>query len=164
MKMQHSLILVLVFLFPTISQLAYADDNAEYLKGRAAYKDDKYAQAMQILKPLAESGHAASQYYVGRMHEKGQSVPKDQTEALKWYRPAAEAGHSRAQFKLGAAYANGVGGVEKNETEAGKWFMKAAEQGSRKGAKAVSKGYKKGIYGFPKDKKKAKFWAQKAEK
>ena len=149
--------------FPLVS-VGDQSADAKYAEGKRAFKADKYDQAMQILKPLAESGHGASQYYVGRMHEKGLGVPKDETKALGWYKPAAEAGNSRAQYKVGAAYAHGVGGLEKNETEAGKWFMKAAEQGSRKAAKAVAKGYKKGIYGLPKDKKKAKFWLKKAEK
>lgn len=155
--------LILLVSFP-LASVGDQSADAKYQEGRQAYKADKYGQAMQILKPLAKSGHAASQYYVGRMHEKGLGVPKDETKALEWYRPAAEAGNTRAQYKVGAAYVHGVGGVEKNETEAGKWFMKAAKQGSRKAARAVSKGYKKGIYGFPKDKKQAKFWAEKGEK
>ncbi len=165
-RKQHPLALlslIVLVSFPLASVGGQSAD-AKYQEGRQAYKAEKYGQAMQILKPLAESSHAVSQYYVGRMHEKGLGVPKDETKALEWYKLAAEAGNSRAQYKVGAAYAHGVGGLEKNETEAGKWFMKAAEQGSRKAAQAVAKGYKKGMYGLPKDKKKAKFWLKKAEK
>ncbi|MDH3673235.1 MAG: sel1 repeat family protein [Gammaproteobacteria bacterium] len=165
-RKQHPLALLSLIMLMGFPLASVGDQSADakYAEGKRAFKADKYDQAMQILKPLAESGHAASQYYVGRMHEKGLGVPKDQTKALAWYKPAADAGNSRAQYKVGAAYAHGAGGLEKNETEAGKWFMKAAEQGSRKAAKAVAKGYKKGIYGLPKDKKKAKFWSEKAEK
>jgi len=35
------------------------------------------------------------------MYDRGQGVPKDYKEAVKWYRLAAEQGVPKAQFSLG---------------------------------------------------------------
>ena len=164
MKMQRSLLLVLVLLFSAISQFAYADDNAEFLKGRQAYKDDKYAEAVAILKPLGESGHSGAQYLLAGMYEKGEGVPKDHAKMLEWYRRSADAGNAKAEYKMAVGYAQGYAGLEKNDAEAGKWLLKSAEQGYRRAMKTLGKAYQKGKFGFPKDKKKAKFWLEKAEK
>ncbi len=164
MKMQRSLFLVLVFLFSTISQFAYADDNTEFLKGRQAYKAEKYGEALAILKPLGESGNSSAQYLLARMYEKGQGVPKDHARMLEWYRRSADAGNAKAQYKMAVGYAQGYGGLEKNNAEAGKWLLKSAEQGYRRAMKTLGKAYQKGKFGFRKDKKKAEFWLKKAEK
>jgi TPR repeat protein len=163
MKMQYSLFLV-PLLFVMISQFAYADDNAEFLKGRQAYKDGKYGEALATLKPLGVSGHSSAQYLLARMYEKGQGVPKDHAKMLQWYRRSADAGNAKAQYKMAVGYAQGYGGLEKNDAEAGKWLLKSAEQGYRRAMETLGKAYKKGRFGLPKDKKKAKFWLKKAEK
>jgi TPR repeat protein len=164
MKMQRSLILVLILLCPAVSQFAYADDNAEFLKGKQAYNDDEYAQAFAILKPLGESGNSSAQYYVARMYEKGRGVPKDHAKMLEWYRRSADAGNAKAQYKMAVGYAAGYAGLEKNDVEAGKWLLKSAEQGYRRAMKALGKAYKRGQFGLPKDQEKAKFWLDKAGK
>ncbi len=164
MKMQRSFLLVLVLLFSTISQCAYADDNAEFLKGRQAYKGEKYGDALAILKPLGESGHSGAQYLLARMYEKGQGVPKDHAKMLEWYRRSADAGYAKAQYKMAVGYAQGYGGLEKNDAEARKWLLKSAEQGYRRAMKTLGKAYQMGKFGFRKDKKKAKHWLKKAEK
>ncbi len=164
MKMQRSFLLVLVRLYTTNSQIAYADDNAEFLKGRQAYKGEKYGDALAILKPLGESGHSGAQYLLARMYEKGQGVPKDHAKMLEWYRRSADAGYAKAQYKMAVGYAQGYGGLEKNDAEARKWLLKSAEQGYRRAMKTLGKAYQMGKFGFRKDKKKAKHWLKKAEK
>jgi uncharacterized protein len=164
MKVQRGLLLVLVLVFPMVTQFAYADDNADFLKGNRAYKDENYSEALAILKPLGESGHAGAQYLLARMYEKGQGVAKDHAKMVEWYRRSADAGYAKAQYKLAVGYARGYGGLEKNDAEAGKWLLKSAEQGYRRAMETLGKAYKKGRFGLPKDKEKAKFWLEKAEK
>ena len=41
------------------------------------------------------------------MYARGQGVPQDYAEAVKWYRLAADQGDARAQNNLGVMYANG---------------------------------------------------------
>ena len=43
------------------------------------------------------------------MYTKGEGVPENDTEAVKWYRMAAEQGIASAQYNLGVMYANGQG-------------------------------------------------------
>jgi TPR repeat protein len=75
-----------------------------------------------------EDGHVEAQYYMGLYYERGYSVQKDFTEAIKWYRKAAEQGHADAQFRLGVCYYIGEG-VDKSTEEAIKYCRKAAEKG-----------------------------------
>ena len=62
------------------------------------------------------------------MYYKGEGVPKNYSEAMKWYRKAADQGNAEAQFNLGVMYDQGEG-VPKNYTEAMQWYRKAADQG-----------------------------------
>jgi TPR repeat protein len=59
------------------------------------------------------------------MYAKGQGVPQDHAEAVKWFRKAADQGVAQAQSYLGAMYAKGQG-VPQDYVEAYKWFDLAA--------------------------------------
>ena len=61
-------------------------------------------------------------------YAKGEGVPKDDAEAVKWYRKAAEHGYANGQYKLGAIYANGQG-VPQDYAEAYVWLSLAAAGG-----------------------------------
>ena len=76
----------------------------------------------------AEQGHARAQFNLGNMYRKGDGVPQDFKEAVKWFRKAAEQRYAKAQFNLGVMYRDGEG-VLKDFKEAVKCFRKAAEQG-----------------------------------
>jgi len=84
--------------------------------GLAAYQDKDYAKAIEIWRPLADSGNAAAQFRLGAMYIEGRGVERDDAEAVKWFRRAAEQGDPMAQFNLGASYAEGTG-VAKDEAE-----------------------------------------------
>ena len=58
---------------------------------------------------LAEQGDVDAQFSLGEMSKKGQGVPRDDAEALKWYRRAAAQGHADAQNNLGIIYTLGKG-------------------------------------------------------
>ena len=62
------------------------------------------------------------------MYGKGQGVPANAVEAVKWYRLAADQGYAAAQFFLGVMYGKGQG-VPQNAAEAVRWFRLGAEQG-----------------------------------
>ena len=76
----------------------------------------------------ALKGDAYAQYHLGIMYDNGESVPEDDTEAVKWYRKAADQGFADAQYNLGVMYENGEG-VTKSITIASIWYSKAADQG-----------------------------------
>ena len=64
---------------------------------------------LDALRREAEQGDAEAQLYLGRMYSRGERVPRDDTEAVRWYRLAADQGIARAQFNLGLMYDTGEG-------------------------------------------------------
>ena len=79
----------------------------------------------------AEQGHADAQNNLGEMYSKGQGVPQDYAEAVRWYRLAAEQGYAPAQNNLGAAYQLGDGVLQDN-VMAHMWYNIASANGDPK--------------------------------
>ena len=90
-------------------------------EGREAYKKGDYKTASSIFKPLAERGDVGAQFTLGEMHSRGQGVPKNDADALKWYRMAADQGHAGAQNNVGISYTLGKG-VPKDFVLAYMWY------------------------------------------
>ena len=65
-----------------------------------------------------------AQYNLGAMYSKGEGIPQDYAEALKWYRLAAAQGHAKAQYNLGAMYGKGRG-IPQDYIQALKWLTLA---------------------------------------
>lgn len=101
---------------------------ADFRSGLDAYNAEDYATAMREWLPLAETGQAEAQYYLGELYRVGDGVVQDFSQAVKWYRRAAIQGHSIAQNSMGVRYEKGQG-VVKDEALAVSWYRKAAEQG-----------------------------------
>jgi TPR repeat protein len=113
-----------------------------------------------VLRQAAEGGDAAAQYRLGRMYFRGEGVPKDDAEAIRWSRKAAEQGYAAAQRNLGVAYAKGQG-VPKDEAEAVRWYRKAAEQGDARAQVNIGWAYASGR-GVAKDEREAVRWYRRA--
>ena len=75
-----------------------------YQDGKRAYLQGDYATALKKFEPLAESGHAESQHYLGVIYEEGRGVVKDVTAAIKWYLKATQQGNTDAQTRLDRIY------------------------------------------------------------
>jgi S1-C subfamily serine protease len=97
-------------------------------EGVTAFETGNFAVALSRLRPLAEQGNAAAQFYLAIMHQNGSGVRRDLIEAHRLYRQAAEQGHAQAQFNLGLLHHNGEG-VARNDAEARRLYLLAAEQG-----------------------------------
>ena len=80
------------------------------------------------IRRLAEQGDVDAQFTLGVMYDRGEGVPQDDTEAVRWYRLAADQGLVTAQYNLGVMYATGEG-VPENDAEAVRWYRLAADQG-----------------------------------
>lgn len=108
---------------------------ADLEKGLAAANSGDYQTAFENFLPLAAEGHVSAQLALADMYDKGNGVPKDIDEALRWYRMAAEQGNAQAQSYLGDMATIGVGvplGVDvyaRAMAEAVRWYRKAAAQG-----------------------------------
>ena len=95
------------------------------------------------------SGDAVAQFYLGVAYVKGEGVPKNHAEAVKWFRHAAEQKLAQAQFNLGVAYHFGKS-VPQDYAEAAKWFRRAAKQGYTEAQFNLGQMYRKGE-GVPQD-------------
>lgn len=158
-----------------------------YYDARVAYSKKDYATALRLYRRLAQRGNARAQDAIGGMYERGEGVPKDQVEALRWfhmaenerkallaynsgdfatalriYRPLAERGQTAAEYILGLMYANGQR-VPQDYAEAMKWHRKAAEHGEAKAQFSVGLMYFKGL-GTQKNLAEAFKWYSRAAK
>jgi uncharacterized protein len=124
-------LLALTFLF-LFSGSVYGDMYDDMNDAYDALERQDFKTAHRLLLPLAVRGHKSEQYNLGTMYEKGQGVPQDYKEAVKWWKLAAEPGlymgHTSAQSNLGTMYENGKG-VPQDYKEASKWYRLAAERG-----------------------------------
>ena len=82
----------------------------------------------------AARGDARAQYNLGYMYSKGEGVPRDYKEAVKWYRLAAAQGDARAQYNLGHMYSKGEG-VPVDKVYAYMWWNLSAASGSEDASK-----------------------------
>ena len=128
----------------------------DYDAGLAAAQSGDFATALREWTPLAEQGDARAQYNLGIMYGKGDGVPQDDAEAVKWYRLAAAQGVAEAQLNLGFMYAKG-NGVPQDYAEAVKWYRLAAAQGVVKAQFNLGFMYSNG-QGVPQDDITAHMW------
>lgn len=98
--------------------------------GMNALLEGNYAEAYCRWKPLAEKGHAESQYNLGWLYANGNGMNVDLRTALHWWESAAEQGYADAQFAIGLMHTTGDG-MKTDMAQAASWFSKAAKQGHR---------------------------------
>jgi len=110
--------------------------------------------------PVQSEKAGEAEYKRGVAYLKGEGVPKNEEEAVKWLAKAAAQGNARAQNNLGLCYERGVG-VVKDEEEAVKWYAKAAAQGNAVAQICLGVCYQFGT-GVVKDEQEAVKWYTKA--
>ena len=147
---------------PVIARKSPPSRNADWQKGRTAYKKGDYATALREYTPLAKQGRARSQTSLGVLYRKGHGVPKNDQTATMWYRFAATQGFAPAQYNLGNAYRRGLGAPQNNKT-ALKWYRLAAKQGFAPAQQNLGWMYRHGR-GVPQDYKTAAKWYRLAAK
>ena len=68
-----------------------------------------FSEDIQTLIKNAEGGDPKAQFTLGVAYGKGEGVPQDYAESMKWFRMAAERGLADAQYNLGVPYYKGQG-------------------------------------------------------
>jgi hypothetical protein len=124
---------------------------------RIAKQVTALAAPLQQLHKQAEKGDAEAQFNLGLLYDRGQGVPKDKSEALRWYRLAATQGDTFAQNSLGDNYWEGTG-VPKDDKEAVRWWRLAADKGFAPAQHSLGKLLAGGGQGVPADKTNAYMW------
>jgi TPR repeat protein len=130
-------------------------------KGMRALKRGEFAAALELLRPIAETGDPEAQNAVGEMLTDGKAgVTVDIAEAVAWFRKAAMQGFGAGQVNLGLMLEHGQG-VAQDEAEASRWFRRAALEGFAEGQHNLARMYETGK-GLPLDLGQAVFWYAKA--
>jgi TPR repeat protein len=62
----------------------------------AALKRRDYANAVRLIRPLAEQGNANAQYNLGVFYDNGLGVPQDKVRAYMWFTLSAAQGREGA--------------------------------------------------------------------
>jgi hypothetical protein len=106
------------------------ESASSFEKAIAAYNREDYAGALQLLRPLAESGNVRAQAMLGAMYQSGIGVLKDYIEAAKWFRRAADTGDATAQYEIGIMHLNGQG-MPRDPVSAYMWLDLAAMRDPR---------------------------------
>jgi len=94
-----------------------------------AIEAQRFAEALALLRPLADAGNSRAQIRLGDAYLQGHGVPRDDAAAGRWYEKAALQGETGAQVKLAAMYVSG-NGVLRNSNLAYVWYGTAARLGS----------------------------------
>ncbi|MFC1674031.1 tetratricopeptide repeat protein [Pseudomonadota bacterium] len=105
---------------------AFAQAGGSYEQGLKMVRSGQWSAALGEFVPLAEEGHAASQFSVGLIHHLGRGVRQDLEEAYSWYKKSAMQEHPPAVNNIGMMYLNGEY-VAQNREVAFKLFLKASE-------------------------------------
>ena len=78
----------------------YINDSERFQAALNSLTKKEFSKAHELFFYLADKGVAEAQINLGMMLEKGQGVPHDFEEAIRWYRLAAGQGLTKAQEKL----------------------------------------------------------------
>jgi uncharacterized protein YgiM (DUF1202 family) len=113
-----------------ICACASAAEPRAFEEGMNAMLEGNFAEAYCKWKPLAEKGHAESQYNLGWLYANGNGMNVDVDQAMHWWKAAAEQGHADAQFAIGLALTTGED-VPQDLPQASSWFIRAARNGHR---------------------------------
>lgn len=97
-----------------------------FVASAAAATPEEIAQ----LRQRAENGDMKSQFVLARTYERGEGVPVDKAEAVKWYRTTAERGHMAGQSIYAMRLMTGSG-TKRDLVESYAWLSLAAAQGHK---------------------------------
>ena len=97
-----------------------------------------------FIRPTAEHGDRNAQLALGELYLKGQGVPADSREAVKWFRRAADQFQPEAAYNLGAMSFNGIG-VPQDYKAAASWLRKSARHGNREAEYGLAQLYLRGL-------------------
>ena len=134
-----------------------AERDAQIAKADTAFKQHKYQETIDILKPLANAGDLESQIKLAMTYGMEQDYPNMRL----WFAKAADNGSDDAKSYLASMYRAGVGGP-KDEAKAIQLFEESADAGSANAQAQLGYLYEKGESGLKADPVQARYWYEKA--
>ncbi len=127
-----------------VSIPAFAQEDAAFEKGVAAFEVGKYEDAIEQWEPLAEEGNVDALRNLAQMYRLGLGVQQDDEKAYELYRRAANLGSDQAQVNIAFQLLTGKG-VAQNRSKAAAWFARAADAGNPLAQYNLGLMYEKGI-------------------
>jgi TPR repeat protein len=125
-----------------------------------AFKDGRHAKAVELAKPLAETGNADALYLLGFAHETGQGADASRDKALEYYRSATSAKHKDAAYRL--AFILLASEDEKERDKARETLETAAIDDVAVAGRILGEAYLRGRLTPAADPDKAVFWWKRA--
>lgn len=109
-----------------------SDPRDDYFRAKQMLATDaegERRQGVELLRILAEGGHARAQFRLGLLYARGEAgVLRDEGLAARWCAAAARQGLGKAQFNLGLMHAGGHG-VDHDTVAAERWLRLASANG-----------------------------------
>lgn len=115
---------LLVFALLSMAPVAFADAEADYKRGREAYRVNDVVGAMEPLKKAADAGHAGAQALYGSILD---SAELDD-EAVPYLQKAAAQGDMDGEYGLAKMYFTGEAKAP-SDAETGRLMRAAASKG-----------------------------------
>lgn len=138
------------------NQLAYETAFGQ-LSAEPGPHDSAQKAVELLIYDRARNGDPEAQFDLGVTYDRGDGVPRDATQALKWYREAADRGLPESQYTLGAKY--GIGrDLPMNKIESFRWIRYAANQGHSP-SQWLTASFYFGSFGVHRDNVEAYKWA-----
>ncbi len=126
--MRRTISVALVFLVLSMGP-AISAGLAPFDEGVAAYRQEDYATALRLWRPLAEQGHAVAQYHIGFMYERGLGVAQSYADAEKWYRKVVGQSDDAVRSAHWSSSSDGRG-MSRDQAKETRWWRRLAEQES----------------------------------
>jgi TPR repeat protein len=149
---------ILLLLLPSP---AFAQQCTPLEEAVISVNEARYADALELLKPLAENGDADAQNILGGLYIQGWGVARDFDRARYWFEESAGQGNPMGCYNLGGMYANGIG-VEQDCTKALDLVRRPAEAGDPIGQVNLGALYADGSTCTPRDFGEALRWFRSA--
>jgi TPR repeat protein len=118
-------------------------------EAQQAFKEGRHAKAMELAKPLADSGNADALYLIGYGCETGQGMEASRDKALEHYRKAAAGGHKDATYRM--SFILLASDDEAERSQAREALEKAAKDDPAVAGRILGEAYLRGV--LAKDKK-----------
>jgi uncharacterized protein len=134
---------------------ASADDIAA---AKRAFDNERYEQAVALLRPLAKAGDARAQYYLGYVYAQARSALASRSKALNWLEKSAAQDHTPGLRGLGRLLIQYEVDVKRGQ----KLLTIAAERGDSNAQWMLGLFIHHGRYGLTGTEEEARSWLIKA--
>ncbi len=124
------------------------------------FKAGNHAKAVELAKPLAESGNADALYLMGFAHETGQGAEASKDKALEFYRKAAAAKNKDAAYRM--SFILLASDKEAERDQAREALETAAKDDPSVAGRILGEAYLRGLLTPTADPDKAVFWWKRA--